>query len=76
MPKGITNLAPLLGKMSAPFMAQLCKCHKTTPLCPPTTGLLPDAVSPLQLLWGHGCNGSLQKAARMNRERIQRIMEA
>ena len=45
MPKGITDLAPLLGRMSGLFVAQLCKCHKTSPLCPPTTVLLRKSVT-------------------------------
>lgn len=70
MPKQITNLAPLLGRMSALFMARQCICH-SSPLSP-TTVLLWGAVPPLpppQLLWRHRCNRSLQKPARMKQGR-------
>lgn len=38
MLKSISDLAPLLGRVSTLFMAQQNKCPKTTPFCPPNSG--------------------------------------
>lgn len=38
MLKSISDLTPLLGRVSTLFMAQQSKCPKTTPFCPPKSG--------------------------------------